>query len=249
MTAGYESREAREQYLFFHYGQPREYLPYPNGPHDAIGYPWRAVEALLHPELLPASARALDLGCAVGRSSFELSRSCRHVVGIDLSRSFIRAAQTMKRNQGMTFAYTVEGATRRTTRLRLPRGVHPDRVVFRVGDAQALPSRLGRFDVALLLNLIDRLPDPAVALQRLIDDHLNPGAQLLMASPYTWLAEYTPPSRQLGGTPACSTFDALRDILAPRFRLLKRVQLPFLIREHARKYQWSMAEGTAWRMR
>lgn len=249
MTAVYESREALEQYLFFHYGEPREYLPYPDGPHEAAGYPWRAVQALLDTKSLPEAARALDLGCAVGRSSFEFSRYCREVVGIDLSRSFIQAARSMQRRGEVPISYVVEGTRRQKTRLRRPRGAHPDRVFFRVGDAQKLPSRLGRFDVALLLNLIDRLPDPRVALQRLIDNHLNPGAQLLIASPYTWLPDFTPPDRWLGGTPGRSTFQALQNMLESRFRLIKRVQLPFLIREHARKYQWSMAEGSCWRMR
>jgi hypothetical protein len=34
-----------------------------------------------------ASGRALDLGCAVGRSSFELARSFGEVVGVDLSKT------------------------------------------------------------------------------------------------------------------------------------------------------------------
>jgi len=33
--------------------------------------------------------RALDLGCAVGRSSFELAREYQEVVGIDISQTFI----------------------------------------------------------------------------------------------------------------------------------------------------------------
>jgi hypothetical protein len=34
---------------------------------------------------LAAAARALDLGCAVGRSTFELCRSCTDVLGIDMA--------------------------------------------------------------------------------------------------------------------------------------------------------------------
>jgi len=43
------------------------------------------------------------------------------------------------------------------------------------------------------------------------------------------------------------TLDTLRELLAPAFTLEKRVDLPFLIREHARKFQASVAEGTLWR--
>jgi 2-polyprenyl-3-methyl-5-hydroxy-6-metoxy-1,4-benzoquinol methylase len=36
-----------------------------------------------------ATGRALDLGCAVGRSSFEMAREYREVVGIDISQTFV----------------------------------------------------------------------------------------------------------------------------------------------------------------
>lgn len=31
------------------------------------------------------------------------------------------------------------------------------------------------------------------------------------------------------------------------FRLEKREPMPFLIREHARKFQWGCSDGTVWR--
>ena len=33
------------------------------------------------------------------------------------------------------------------------------------------------------------------------------------------------------------------------FEKRKRIEMPFLIREHRRKYQWSVAEGTLWQLR
>jgi hypothetical protein len=38
----------------------------------------------------------VDIGCAVGRSSFELSRGFKEVVGIDFSASFIHACNFLK---------------------------------------------------------------------------------------------------------------------------------------------------------
>jgi hypothetical protein len=37
------------------------------------------------------------------------------------------------------------------------------------------------------------------------------------------------------------------EALGREFRLERRVDVPFLIREHARKFQWSEAELTVWR--
>jgi hypothetical protein len=42
------------------------------------------------------------------------------------------------------------------------------------------------------------------------------------------------------------TFDALRRILSPHFKLARRQDLPFLIREHARKYQLGVSEASTW---
>jgi hypothetical protein len=44
----------------------------------------------------PVPSRALDIGCAVGRSSFELARGVKEVVGIDFSASFVRACNDLK---------------------------------------------------------------------------------------------------------------------------------------------------------
>ena len=79
---------------------------------------------------------------------------------------------------------------------------------------------------------------------------LNPGGQLIITSPYTWLAEYTPRAQWLGGFERggrrVETFAALKAILAPDFKLSHRRDIPFLIREHARKYQLGIAEASVW---
>jgi putative 4-mercaptohistidine N1-methyltranferase len=243
----YESDDALEQYLFFHYGAVADYLPFPGSPRTAFGYPARVVKELVDRRKLVRSPRALDLGCAVGRTSFELSRWCGEVVGIDLSRAFIRAARRMQRAGDLRIRYAIEGERRGEALLRRPAGARPERVRFAEGDAMALSPRLGRFDLAVLVNLIDRVPDPAACLQTLAG-RLNPGAQLVIASPYTWLEEYTPRERWLGGREGQASFTALAEALGPRFRLLRRKQIPFILREHARKYQWSIAEGTSWQL-
>ena len=70
----YETDRAVSEYLLFHYGRSEEVLPYDFGPVSALHYPVRCVSECLDAASLPASARALDLGCAVGRASFELAR-------------------------------------------------------------------------------------------------------------------------------------------------------------------------------
>ena len=88
----YESDELLHQYLIFHYASAEEQFPYPFGGSDALDFPKRCALEGADLSKLAAGARALDLGCSVGRSSFELARHCEEVIGIDYSQAFIDAA-------------------------------------------------------------------------------------------------------------------------------------------------------------
>ena len=241
----YESDRLVREYLLFHYGSPEEILPWPGGPHDATGFAARLVEDLLDVTALPPGARALDVGCAVGRSSFELARHCGNVTGIDYSRAFVAAATKVGTEGSLAYEYLIEGERTAQAIARLPDGVDASRVVFEAGDAMALREDLGSFDVVLAANLICRLPDPRVFLAR-VPDLVKPGGQLLFTTPFTWLEEYTPRETWIGGRGGVSSSEALAKLLSAHFELRFQKDLPFLIREHARKYQWSVAWGTRW---
>lgn len=252
MTDFYESDRALAEYLLFHYGDPSEVLPHAFGPREALDFPVRCVTECLRPEALPADARALDLGCAVGRSSFELARWAGEVIGIDASKRFIEVAEVLGRDGRYAFEYIDEGHLRCPAVAEVPADIDRGRVRFRVGDAQSPDPAWGTFDVMLLANLLDRLPDPRQCLAKL-SSLARPGGQLIVTSPYTWMEDYTPRENWLGGylegTTPHRTFDGLEKILSPDFELIARRDLPLLIREHVRKYQWSVAEATVWRKR
>ena len=108
-----------------------------------------------------------------------------------------------------------------------------------------LPDHLGAFDVVLAANLLCRLPDPSVFLARL-PSLVKPGGQLLLTTPFTWLEEFTPKEKWIGGCQGTSSADALKKLLEPNFTLRLAKDIPFLIREHSRKFQWSVAWGTRW---
>jgi len=245
MTEGfYETNKALSEYLLFHYGKLNEVLPWDFGPTDALDYPVRCVTECVDTSRIPDDARALDLGCAVGRSTFELARHCTEVIGIDLSESFIHTANQLQKDGKLPYQFAVEGELSQETVAQVPSDVNRTRVRFEQGDATFLRESLGPFDVVLMANLIDRLPCPTKCLEQL-PNLLPAGGQLIIATPCTWLEEYTPKTEWLGGSQA-QTLDALREILSPEFILDAERNLPFLIREHARKYQWSVAQTTRW---
>lgn len=253
----YETERLLDEYLLFHYGEDDEVLPWAFGPREALGFARRSVNELLDRGIVPRDGRALDLGCAVGRSSYELAAVCGAVIGIDYSRRFIEAAETIRREGRLEYSRQDEGAARSRLVAVRPGPMEPDpsvpprranppsprheRIRFEQGDAMNLRVDLGSFDIVHAANLLCRLGDPRKLLDRL-PSLVKPGGQLLLTTPCTWLEEYTPPANW----PRGSTMEWLQAELGPHFLLSDRTDLPFLIREHARKYQWSVALGTRW---
>jgi putative 4-mercaptohistidine N1-methyltranferase len=242
----YESDEAIAQYLLFHYGTPEQICPLLPEARAACGFPARCVSEPLRHIDLRLRGRALDLGCAVGRGSLELGRHFDDVLGLDFSARFVTEADRMRRERRVTVRVPREGTAMDEMHLELADELHGENVRFARGDACALAPDLGPFDFVLMANLIDRLPDPAKCLvdaPRLV----APGGWLVITSPYTWLEEYTPREKWLGAGRA--TLAALQEHLSPHFAPAKVFDLPFLIREHRRKFQWSIAEVSLWQRR
>jgi putative 4-mercaptohistidine N1-methyltranferase len=244
-TGFYESNAALEQYLLFHYGTPEQICPLLPEARGACGFPARCVSDSLARIALERRGRALDLGCAVGRSSFELRRHFDEVVGIDFSGSFIAAAKAMREQRRATVRVAREGSASDEFVLELPADLPTDGVDFEQGDACALRADLGEIDLVLMANLIDRLPDPARCLADLAR-LVRPGGWVVVTSPYTWLEEYTPRAKWLEGD-GRGTLAGIEAALGKSFVLREAFDLPFLIREHRRKFQWSVAEASLWR--
>lgn len=242
MSSIYESDKLLAEYLLFHYGTADEILApeheWPAGMHAALDFPQRTVEHF-SPGMV---ASGLDLGCAVGRSAFELARSCDQVTGVDFSHAFIRAAEALRCGATLAYERLEEGRIRTPLKARAPTGVALDKLRFVHGDAMHLPADLGVFERVHAANLLCRLAEPQRLLDRL-PALVKPGGELVLATPCTWLAEFTPPQHWPPGT----TFDWLNATLEPDFLLERRAEEPFLIRETAHKFQWTSALVTVWR--
>jgi putative 4-mercaptohistidine N1-methyltranferase len=124
------------------------------------------------------------------------------------------------------------------------------KVEFYQSDACNLKPQFTGYDLVLAANLIDRLYSPAKFLQH-IHERINMGGLLLIASPYTWLAEHTRREDWVGGFKKngerYTTLDGLQEMLAPHFRLIQGpLEVPFVIRETKRKFQHTLSEVTIW---
>ena len=243
----YESDLLVAQYLEFHYGQ--SYFAVPNFP------------AHLCQRVLAATAgrprrRALDLGCATGRASLELARHFEAVTGIDFSVRFIDLAVQLIAAGHLRYALPEEGDLQSYHEIRLDTldlQATAGRVSFYQGDACNLATRYGDYDLILAANLIDRLYQPELFLRE-VHQRLRRGGVLALCSPYTWLEEYTGRAHWIGGFKRdgerWTTLQGLQAILHEHFRLLQEPEdVPFVIRETARKYQHSLAQLTLWERR
>ena len=240
----YESDELLAQYMEFHYGDTW---------FDVANYPRACADYCL--DVLPEDrlGRALDLGCAVGRTSLELARSFDEVVAVDLSNRFIQQAQSLQRD-GEAHWFRVDegelGQHRHVSLEQLGLSEAAQRVCFHQGDATAW-SDGGPFDLVFAGNLIDRLPDPGAFL-RDVHRHLSEGGLLVLSSPYTLLEEFTPRSHWIGGFYVAghrvTVLEGMGAALEPRFEpCVPPEDIPFVIRETRRKFQHSLAQITVWR--
>lgn len=244
----YETDALIAQYCEFHYGN--EYFSVAN-------FPVACVQTLMayvrSNDVL--TDRVLDLGCAVGRSSFELAKSFQHVDAIDFSARFIQQGVKLQANRRLRYTVPIEGDIveyREVLLDKLGYDEVKDRVDFLQGDACNLKPQFTNYNLIFAGNLIDRLYDPAMFLSS-IQERILSGGLLVLTSPYTWLEEYTDKDKWLGGVKVngenFSSLDALKQQLGDSFYFEEAIDVPFVIRETARKYQHTVAQMTIWRKR
>lgn len=155
--------------------------------------------------LVGKSTVALDVGCGFGRMTLELSRlGARTVIGLDSSAQMIEEAIRFATAKGdIPVRLNLAGGKTVPAKVTLPSPVK--NCAFVVGDAQRLPFRDNVFDLALCLNLIDRVPKPTQVVDEL-DRVLKSAGRLIISDPYDWESDTT--ERQHQVTDMADLFDA-----------------------------------------
>lgn len=244
-----------DQYLLFHFGSDADQRD--EAIANSVGHPTvgnliqRTVE--LVNEYTTGNSSVLDLGCAVGRQSFELARDFDKVIGLDYSDAFIDVCNAIKDQGALTYTRRDTGRHGKKLEARVPDDVDASRVLFIQGDASRLRAAEelaanGPFDALLLSNLLCRLSSPKDCLQQFTssDRYIKSGGILVIASPNTWIDEFTDPDEFLDGADSEATLAAIGEHL-PGFTRLHAEDLPFMIREHRRKYEYIVSQVSVWR--
>lgn len=243
----YETDELVSQYCDFQYGD--EYF-------GVMNFAKACAQKASEYSKGTQQKRALDLGCATGRASFELSRFFDHVDGIDYSQAFIDAAVELQKNGRISYAQNGEGELKKQILIELDTyefGNSSLRVGFSQGDACDLAPQFKDYDLVMATNLIDRLYQPQLFLNT-IHERINTGGFLVLTSPYTWLEEYTQKKFWLGGYvdeqgKEVTTLSGLQEILEKHFEFIATQDVPFVIRETARKFQHTISQMSVWKKR
>ncbi len=242
----YETDAMVAMYIEFHYG--KENFGVPN-------FPVACAKEALDTVRGCKKRRALDIGCATGRSAFELAKEFDHVDALDFSARLIQAPTHLQQKGIQRYVVQDEGEIVSFREIRLEDFGYQDvkdKILFAQADACNLIAKYKSYDLVFAGNLIDRLYDPKKFLID-IKDRINPGGFLVLTSPYTWLTEFTEREKWLGGFKArtgenYTTFEGMRDTLAPEFEQFGEPKdIPFVLRETSRKFQHTIAQFTVWR--
>jgi putative 4-mercaptohistidine N1-methyltranferase len=239
------------RYMDLHYGRSNDPLAARLLPVHALHFPVRTAQLVT--EFSSRTGRALDIGCAVGRATFELTRTFDKVIGVDVSAPLIDAAQQVRTTGTATFWVRKEGELRIQETVLLDPSIERTRATFRQADVCSLPADWVSFDAVLMANVIECLPNPRACLQLMGGPRglVRPGGVLVLTSPYTWTEHDTPKDAWLGGFVRDGTeiasLDGVRASLGPEFEMVCEREMPLAIREHRRKYDFMVAHATVWR--
>jgi SAM-dependent methyltransferase len=172
----------------------------------------------------PRVARAIELGCGVGRGVAELARAADLTVGIDLGLGALRRARRLLLGLPLRYPRRVVGRHHVEALLeaRAPApGVH-----LVCGDAQSPPVLPASFDRVCALNLLDAVHDPSGQLQVAVA-LVAPGGELHLASPYAWQSGIVGEEHRLGGA-------------EPAAEVRRRVEAAGLIVEVEEDVEWRL---------
>ncbi len=184
---GYNSTAMLSAYLWSHYSE------FFNGPDATDAYKkWAS-------HLTQKKDWALDIGCSVGRLSFELSKSHANVIGLDTSYSFVKKARELLTEKSLRFDMIIEGQITEEKACDLDSNYQFDCIEFIVADAMALPFSSHMFDTAASVNILEKVPYPGQHLKEIDRILQKKKSSFLFSDPFSWDENVSDPKLWLSG--------------------------------------------------
>ncbi len=230
-ATGYNSFSMLSSYLWSHYSE------FFNGPDATDAYQrWaRTFDS-------QRSGWALDIGCAVGRLTFEMTKTHDRAVGLDTSISFVRAARGLADRRRLAFDLIMEGQITEKRACDLDPAFGFDQAEFIVADAMALPFPSRRFATVSSVNILEKVPDPLLHLAEANRVMHEKKARFLFSDPFSWDETVNSPALWLGGTNEgafngfgmdniCKLFQDPESVFSPGFTIQDKGQVLWKIRK------------------
>lgn len=185
---------------------------------------------------------ALDLGCAVGRLTFELAARGAHAFGVDRSFTLLSQARRLARDGHLEFGMRLEGELVETRRVELPPDMRRGQCEFFVADAMSLPFPASSTRKAASINLLDKLPSPRRHLDELNRVLADSSAEVVVADPFSWSEVVAPRGEWLSGTEETGVGREVlprmfQEEMNPGWRILQTGAIPWTIRTHRNHYE------------
>jgi putative 4-mercaptohistidine N1-methyltranferase len=240
----YEEEPDVTPYCHLHWGKNKLGLP---------NFEQKLAEIAINNSQNIPKEKALNIGCKVGRTSFELAKEFSEVTGLDFSARQLKAGVNMRDNGAIRYTLTEEDQlVSHHEKLLKDFGLQETaaRVNFFQGDISNLLSKYTGYNLIVIENALERAYKPKNLLQ-IIHQRLLPGGVLVIASTYDWQDEFTEKENRLGGYrldgEPFSSLDAIKEILSANFKLLQSpVELPFLLHQNARRSTYFTSQVTVW---
>lgn len=198
------------------------------------------------------TSRALDVGCSLGRTTFDLALLFDEVIGIDTSVGSIEKANKIKEEGQIAYKFLIEGEITKDYVGKVNPDIDRNRVSFIVGDACDLPSDLGQFGMIIILNALHHFPDPKKFLLN-VHKLLVSGGILILDEMYVWHDMLgLPKDRWVSGYvkengEEVLGIDGLKNILSESFELLETKEIPSITRWKTRMCMIGFSEASVWK--
>ncbi len=235
------------QQLEAHYGQPK--LVNQN---YALAVANKVRDVIEHHKL--KTDKLLDLGCSVGRSTFELSKVFTYLDGVDFSARLIQHGVRLQTEQGVRYALVDEGELLdykeiKREPLDLPDGKN---ILFSQGDASNLKDIFNHYDVILVQHLIEQHYEPG-AFFKTAHQRLNADGILIVVSDYRFDPANTDKAKWFGGIKVngenVTGREGLEQLLSAHFDFVEQHELAQELTIDARNVAVSQKQMSVWRLK
>ena len=196
---------------------------------------------------------ALDLGCRIGRTTFELAKAFDAVTGLDFTARNIRIAAQLQENGSFNYIFPEEGDLLSYHQVSINALGYENlinKVTFLQSDASNMKSIFVGYDLVLVNDILDQMYNPRHFLAG-VHKRVNNGGRLIIATGFDWSEECTKRENWVGGHRESGEMvwgeDDLASLLNETFiKIEGPITIPSVTRINKRKYSFHNLEVTVW---